>query len=148
MVGRGLVAKVVVACCVVRECLGMRVMGAYETELNTRISNGNVICQIVVNEEVTQASFDGVTNQFDNESVNLPITIPSTAESQKAGLYPRGVYIKWSEEPPGGYSPNTVLFLPVFSKFRYQNRFLIGYVGAYLDTPAIIIGKRPETIRS
>lgn len=96
-----------------------------------------------------------LTFQPDGKGVNasgantrvLPLNIPSTANRDGIGVYPRGVMIRWTGAPPNGYDPSGKLFVPVLTVNRNFEYHLYD-TGMYLGSPYIIVSKISEQVRS
>lgn len=86
-------------------------------------------------------------NDPGNKNPDLAITVPSTDKPGDVFLRPRGVKIKWTTRVPPGYSPNGVLFIPVFRRARYGN-YKVGDTGEFRGGSYILVSKLPEIIRS
>lgn len=125
----------------------MKIRGAYRTSINAALLGATVVVGIEVHQETIDAAFGGVGNLFENREINLPITIRSSSNLDKAGLHPRGVFVRWLGNPPDGYKDGVSHFIPVFREFNWQRRWMMHETGIYLGEPAIIVGKRPEIIR-
>lgn len=86
-------------------------------------------------------------NRVATAGTELPLTVFSTFNLDKAGLYCRGVACRQLVPGTGGELTGSRLFVPIFRANTYR-RWHIGYNLSIDGIPYIITGKRPELIRS
>lgn len=121
----------------------------YESEESTGLSSPRFWSfRMLVTSEADDFEPDGRRRNVQaNVSETLPMTILSTANRDRSGLFPRGVRVRWTEETPVGYKDGGHVFVPVFRRDRYQE-YKIGDRVSFLGGVGIIVGKLPETLRS
>lgn len=74
---------------------------------------------------------------------------PSAQVSQgkrALGINARTARFKWAAAPGGGYDPNGIITLPIFTKAAYDN-LVKGIDYAYGTTGLNLVGKTAETIK-
>lgn len=124
------------------------VVAKYQSnEGDTRAAGRRFNFVIKVREEVLDFSPGGTTrNAAPTSGIDIPLTILSTANKDRAGLAPRGVRLSWVGVPPAGYDPEGKVFVPILTPSLYQ----ICHIGRpvdFLGAEAMIVGLVAETVR-
>jgi hypothetical protein len=123
----------------------------YESDLSRQfLFGGPRHCfQMRVRPEIVDWSPDN-RNSPNEESpidITVPITLLSTLNRDRSGLYPRGVVAEWTTTPPDGYSAEGTIFIPVFRRGTFAVWKILD-TGTFMGSGVIIIAKRNETLRS
>lgn len=118
---------------------GPFVNSAYEDD------EGNVY-NIRVQPETLLATLSAV-NAGASGAITMPISARARGSKRMIGVSARTVRVRFSATPPTGYSPRSVVSIPVLTPAVYNatNNKTTGLI--YLSSPVEFVGKTAESIR-
>lgn len=115
--------------------------GFYETSAE----NGGFILAARAQPETVAAEFASTANAFPEGPATAPGSATISQGRRTAGVNMRYVTVKWTSDPPTGYTGRTAK-IPVFDPAVFAT-WTDRSTGTYLSTAAQIVGRTGETIR-
>lgn len=114
------------------------------TKYQLDTGNGGYICRARVQQETLDATFASTENAVPSGAVNLAISAQSAKGKREFGIGMRYVVIRFTGEPPTGYSGDDVR-IPVLSPTTYA-AWVPEATGTYLSTAAKIVKRFAEDL--
>lgn len=115
--------------------------------VNTRYESSEIsaIMRIRVQPETLALFVNGESNSAPTDPIDVPLFAYVSASRNEYGVRPRSVVVRFTDEPPTGYSGDNIT-LPVLREAAYA-AYTPGAVGTYLGAPVEIFSRRCETAK-
>lgn len=108
--------------------------------------NSGEVASIRIQPETAALVMDGVTNTVPAGPADVPGSAAVSRGNRALGINARKVSIRFTAEPPTGYSDNSVITLPWLQPTTWE-ALALGSTGTYLGAGVQLVGKSPERIR-
>jgi hypothetical protein len=119
--------------------------GAFATGAKYEADDGKIY-NVRVQPETLEANVGGA-NGSPTGAVTSGLPSAQVGSGRKTiGVHCRGVRLRFTESVPDGYKPNSIVFIPILVKSRWD-AVSRGSAGVYLGLEVTVVGKVPEVIR-
>lgn len=107
-----------------------------------KANNGDVY-RVVIQPETALLSFGSVQNAPTVNNVTEKVPLRIKKPLLEKGVKARKMGIKWSEDPPTGYSQDTILYIPILTPELFA-AIQLDQLGTYLGKPFLVLSLIPE----